>query len=569
MSEKKIIEIGKTADGESVELGLYKFIQTRGMIQASSGGGKSWLARVIAEKTQRAGIPVWTIDPEGEYTTLREKFEVVIFGASEDADLPTDERTLSLVLPELFARNISVVFDLSENSLEEKQAVAAAVCTFLLSVPKLEQKPVLLVVDEAQVLAPEREATDSVVALSDVASRGRKRRLGLLVVTQRLSALNKNLTTQLQNRFVGFCIEDIEIARAAKLINEHKKDNAAELPGFNPGDFFAVGGAVNFRRVVKFHSAPVETTHGDNLDADFGSSAKPPIASESLAELIKVLREKLTVETEPDESDTSDSLDENKKLKAEISELRQKLRAAENAPARTVIEFPEKEVAELKNFISEAEGKLSSLAEDLSIKIAEVFDERTSKLTELVNKLIPLLPELPKEKFTPRAQETKVKTAQFTRPQNSGLPQGMKKILYSIAQLSNGATRKQITLLTQYKTSTRNEYLRNLENLGLTEKSGDRFVMTEKGFSALGDDYEPLPSGAALREHWLNTLPQGEAAILGHIFQAHPNSISRERLSDLTGYAASTRNEYIRKLAARELITFEFGAVAASAELFE
>jgi hypothetical protein len=55
------------------------------------------------------------------------------------------------------------------------------------------------------------------------------------------------------------------------------------------------------------------------------------------------------------------------------------------------------------------------------------------------------------------------------------------------------------------------------------------------GAEALGS-YEELPVGVELLEYWENKLPKAEASILRTLAK-HPG-ISRERLAELTGYAA-------------------------------
>jgi hypothetical protein len=54
--------IGQIVSGEKLELDLPALVDTRLLIQANSGGGKSWLLRLIAE---RAGIQTIVLDNEG------------------------------------------------------------------------------------------------------------------------------------------------------------------------------------------------------------------------------------------------------------------------------------------------------------------------------------------------------------------------------------------------------------------------------------------------------------------------------------------------------------------------
>ena len=56
--------IGQIIAGEKLELDLPTLVDTRLLIQANSGGGKSWLLRLIAE---RAGIQTIVLDNEGEF----------------------------------------------------------------------------------------------------------------------------------------------------------------------------------------------------------------------------------------------------------------------------------------------------------------------------------------------------------------------------------------------------------------------------------------------------------------------------------------------------------------------
>ena len=60
--------IGQIIDDGKLECDLPALVDTRLLIQAKSGGCKSWLLRLIAE---RAGIPTIVLDHEGEFASLR------------------------------------------------------------------------------------------------------------------------------------------------------------------------------------------------------------------------------------------------------------------------------------------------------------------------------------------------------------------------------------------------------------------------------------------------------------------------------------------------------------------
>jgi uncharacterized protein len=154
-------------------------------------------------------------------------------------------------------------------------------------------------------------------------------------------------------------------------------------------------------------------------------------------------------------------------------------------------------------------------------------------------------------------------------PPYDELGKGEQQTLKAIAQYPDGVTREQLTVLTGYKRSTRNTYLQRLAQWGYCVSQGERTVITEQGFAALGDSYEPLPTGQALRDYWMTELPEGEKKILAHLIEAHPNGVEREDLTQLTGYTRSSRNTYIQRLGAKELIETDGTAVKASKVLFE
>jgi hypothetical protein len=152
---------------------------------------------------------------------------------------------------------------------------------------------------------------------------------------------------------------------------------------------------------------------------------------------------------------------------------------------------------------------------------------------------------------------------------DSDMPIGERTILQAIAQYDDGADRDQLTVLTGYKRSSRNTYISRLATRGFLSINGDRVIATDEGIAALGDDYEPLPSGNDLREFWMNRLPDGERKILEILCQAYPNTIGRDDLDEPTGYKRSSRNTYLSRLSTRRLVVSDNGGVRASATLFE
>lgn len=150
------------------------------------------------------------------------------------------------------------------------------------------------------------------------------------------------------------------------------------------------------------------------------------------------------------------------------------------------------------------------------------------------------------------------------------LPKGEATILSAIAQHGVGVSREQLSVLTGYKRSSRDTYLQKLQQKGAIETQGNTIVATERGIAALGDRFEPLPTGEALREHWIERLPGGERAVLQVVIGAWPQAVACEAIDTATGYRRSSRGTYLQKLIARKLVKrIGRGEVRAAAELFD
>lgn len=77
-----------------IYLNLDKLIESRLLIQANSGGGKSWAIRRLIEQSF-GKVQIIVIDPEGEFTNLRQKYSFVFAGKGGDA--PVESRSAFLL----------------------------------------------------------------------------------------------------------------------------------------------------------------------------------------------------------------------------------------------------------------------------------------------------------------------------------------------------------------------------------------------------------------------------------------------------------------------------------------
>ena len=311
------IVLGKSG-GRNVELDLDILLRTRLLIQANSGGGKSFLLRRIAEQFF-GKIPVIIIDPEGEFATLREKFGYVLVG--KGGETPADPRSAGLLAQKLLELRASAVCDLYEMKVGERHRWVRLFLESLIDAPKKLWRPTLVIVDEAHSYAPEKgagesEASDAMISL---ATRGRKRGFTPVFATQRLGKLRKDAAAELLNVLIGQTFVDIDRKRAADCLGVTGQDVKTffdQIKILKPGQFYALGRAVSLERVL-FGVGPIQTTHPE--PGSSMHSAEPPPPPEKvkallpkLADLPKAAEEQARTMTE---------------LKQEIRSLKGQLRA--------------------------------------------------------------------------------------------------------------------------------------------------------------------------------------------------------------------------------------------------
>lgn len=217
----------------------------RDAILASSGMGKSYLTGVLAEETLEMGGLLCIIDPEGEYFTLAERYPMLIVGG-ENGMLPLHLDAMDLYLEAMLQSNLSVIFDLSEYIDSEQQDIYAQIAESLFNLETTYRKKVRVIVEEAQIYAPQRMAAtgsrnkkklDPVNVSQKLAKRGRKRAIDTVWATQRPASLNKDILTQC-NRFWFGGISAEQDYKAIKPFLNEAGISFKDVKALQPGEFY-------------------------------------------------------------------------------------------------------------------------------------------------------------------------------------------------------------------------------------------------------------------------------------------------------------------------------------------
>src|SRR6184192_3343755 len=242
---------------QSVSLDLPTLLDTRLLVQANSGGGKSWLLRRLLEQSQ-GKVQQIVIDLEGEFATLREKYDYVLAG--KDGDTPADPRSAGLLAKKLLELNVSAIIDLYELHYQDRKHFVRLFLESMINAPKHLWHPCLVVIDEAHKFCPEKEPSEASGAVIDLATLGRKRGYCAILATQRLSKLHKDAAAECNNKLIGRTGLDVDRKRASEELGFTSKEATLALRQLEPGEFFAFGPAIS-SEVTKVQIGSVTTSH--------------------------------------------------------------------------------------------------------------------------------------------------------------------------------------------------------------------------------------------------------------------------------------------------------------------
>jgi uncharacterized protein len=252
------IDMGMSTGTTPATLDLEELLATRLLVQGNSGSGKSHLLRRLLEQSA-PWVQQCIIDPEGDFTTLSERYGHTVV----DAD--RTEAELTRIAARVRQHRVSVVLNLEGLDVEQQMRAAAAFLGGMFDADRDYWYPVLVVVDEAQLFAPAvaGEVSDearklSLGAMTNLMCRGRKRGLAGVIATQRLAKLAKNVAAEASNFLMGRTFLDIDMARAADLLGMEKRQ-AEQFRDLARGHFVALGPAIS-RRPLPVIIGNVETS---------------------------------------------------------------------------------------------------------------------------------------------------------------------------------------------------------------------------------------------------------------------------------------------------------------------
>lgn len=558
------------------------------------GSGKSYAAQKLAEQFHSAGAQFIALDPVGNWWALRLAADgkspglpITIFGGLQ-GDVPLESNAGKMVADVIVDRGISAVIDVSQfESDSAKARFARDFCDRFYFRKKSSPSAVFLFLEEAQEFIPQQpgsEETHMLNAFTRLAKLGRNFGIGIGMLSQRPQEVHKKVLNLCELLFV-FQLAGTHERKAVKAWIGDKgiegEDIDAELPKLERGHPHAWSPAwLKTSRIIEI---------GKKETFDASSTPKVGAAAAPVRELSPIDLERLRKDMAA--SIEKAKADDPKELRKEIAALKAENKRLASAPAKS-IEKPEKPVTVIDQ--RAIDRAVATAVKPLGDRLATI--KRTvSKVVVAGRAFVDVLGSLESIDFDVAAptnrngngnghasheQKPVVRTESRTpRPiaaphrsvsSNENLAKGEHIVLRAIAQYPDGVERDQLTVLTGYKRSTRDAYIQRLQTAGRIEVNGATITATDDGVAALGDSFEPLPTGEALREYWLNRLPEGERRVLEVVLAGKGEPVDRDAISEESDYKRSTRDAYIQRLTSRRLVeSVGKAGVRASATLFE
>ncbi len=195
---EETITVGRTKNGDEVELPVIDLLTGRGFVTGKSGSGKSNSASVIAEKLLDRGFSLLAVDIDGEYYGLKEEYEILHVGADEECDLQVGVEHAEKIAELALGQNVPIILDVS-SFLDESNAreLLTEVTKQLFAKGKKLKQPFLMLVEEVHEYIPEGGGVDECGRmLIKISKRGRKHGLGIVGISQRPADVKKDFITQ-------------------------------------------------------------------------------------------------------------------------------------------------------------------------------------------------------------------------------------------------------------------------------------------------------------------------------------------------------------------------------------
>jgi uncharacterized protein len=553
------IDIGTKID-------LDDLIESRMLIQANSGGGKSGIARVMMEEIY-GKLPFIVLDKKGEYYPLKEKFgDIIVIGGSH-ADISLSMQAAPKLAKFIVSNKLTTIIDMSSlESNEQRSLFLRDFLKGLMNLPEEFWTPYPIFLEEAHVFCGQQDKMPSGKYVKELMSEGRKMGFCGILITQRISKLHKDAAAECNNKFIGRTFLDLDIARSASEMGLTGQDKF-KLRDLKPRHFWAFGTSIEPHHVhevviknaqTKFPKggAKIDFTPKKVTDKIKQALIKlnelPKEATKELNDIKTLQAENKRLESLLNQTKSSKGLSPNDAaLKAEIAELKNKLQIEKNCYAALV------------KIVQQRNDSLNKAAKAI-LAIPEIDIPRRPAITEK-----PIsIPQATAKTYTPS-------TPIYNNGSNGTVSGGAMRMLKAAAMFHPEKitkTRMAAIARLSHSSGSFSTYLSTLKRDGLLIGEGNVFTITEEGLRKAGD-VDPLPTDPQeLVNLWCGIIGDngGAARILRTLANNYPSEMTRQNVAESAGMSSTSGSfsTYLSTLKRNGLITISGQSIKASEDLF-
>src|SRR3989344_2773838 len=144
MADKILIPVGK--DGKTnVLIDAQELVTGRTCVIGQSGSGKSYLIASLCEKLLQNNVAFCIVDTEGEYFSLKQKFQLLWVGGNQ-ADVNIENVDFQDLAKKSIENNVALILDVSD-CLDQRKVVGEF-ANKLYDIGSFARQPYLLVIEE-------------------------------------------------------------------------------------------------------------------------------------------------------------------------------------------------------------------------------------------------------------------------------------------------------------------------------------------------------------------------------------------------------------------------------------
>lgn len=537
-------------------------------ILGKKGGGKTFTAKGIVERLLDEGRRVLVLDPLGVWAGLRTSangkapgYPIAIFGG-EHADLPLEPGAAEAMAGILARENVPAVVDLSDLS---KSAQVAFLTKFLRELRRVNTEALTLVLEEADVFAPQNPLPETRELLGEVdwiARRGRSRGFLLITVTQRPAKLHKDVLTQCETMIVHRlpAPQDRDAVKAW-VDGNGDRDLARQvydtLAGLNVGEAWVYQSGAGVVERVTFPKIKTLDT------SSTPKAGERRVAAKTLADVdLTAIRAALAAAT-------SHSGPEIRSKKGSAPPDAKALQEAEERGFERGVRTA---AAHVGNYVL-----ITGVGTKAGERIIET-DDRQRVGALFARDILGLLNTGPasREIISPSNVVPKISQVQKTAAKSVEKAEmgAERRILAVLARCHPaGMTEAQWAVASGMKRTggTWSTYKSRLRSAGAIERRGEQWFVTADGLQNIGGEVAPMPApGMDLVEFWIDRIP-GVGPMLRVLAKSYPGGFTRGELAVRLAMSASggTFATYLSRLSSAELISKSGNQIRASKSLME